>query len=335
MYINDTYPEARRIFSRPFAIYLNRPPETQELSDFFNALYGVGESLIGDPFEICCDLDYANKKYAHIPAPFWHEQTISQFSKTEKYTQYIETLPTEVQSALTTIVDQIKLSYESMNKAPNHKTYDLGVLRKAFEKYWEHEILLDARLGHAEEMFAYAADKPEGRYHTYESFDVVDKERLTATLAWMEKPENAHRIAQTFLYSRIAQHLDETDPRSVKIAIRIMRAIDAGEGSKAAMLELAPKQKPELERREKGGLLQTVAKFLLKKKPVIEEQPETGLTIREPEAFARSIPHIIEDYKRLRDGVWAREKLQEIDNNAALPKTPQLVLTRAVPEITP
>jgi hypothetical protein len=78
MYGNDTYPDSRRIYSRPYACYFRYQKNGQasnNLSEFKESLHSLGERLIGGSFSTCCDMEKVQMQF--LPGVFDKEKVVN------------------------------------------------------------------------------------------------------------------------------------------------------------------------------------------------------------------------------------------------------------------
>jgi len=197
-YVNDEYPNAQRTFSRPYHQQprsMRSDAENAE-ADFWDNLYELGYELIGGEENRCCDVyfsDLVNREEA-----FKNKKAI--IENLGNYRMYGFPTP---DNAL------IKIGIELQKE--NEEEIDINFLRENMLILWDHNPMLDPRLVHAERMFAHIAESVVDNLYSYRSGE-NRRERLEASLNWMAEDKNAHKIAQMFLYTRLAMHYGETDP---------------------------------------------------------------------------------------------------------------------------
>ena len=307
IYGNETYPTSRRIHSRPHDNWGGEPTgseENDQLDKFKQALFELGDTLIGSPFEYCCDVD-------RFPTPsflptFWHEDAITAFQGTAGYIKYRQSLPAGSGQALDKIVTQVVDKRNSKERRGDYITfsrpYGVPELQRAFKDLWQDDIFIDARLYHTEKLFFCAAND----IHRM-SFGYHETSRLEATLEWMAEPENARRLALMFLYSRLAQHYGERDPRSFMIATSVAGQIGAAcEKNVIQTLSyhplsyIAPASVVGQVREGIARLFPSASSRMLK--------PE----VQNPAGLRQSASAMVADYKRLCDGSWAKQQIGQL-----------------------
>jgi hypothetical protein len=317
-YVNEIYPASNRLYSRPYACYLRHLLETEkakEQSMFCEALYNIGKELIGGPAEYCCDLDKFIPESIH--PPFWHERTVIELEIGRE--EYKRTLSAKGQRAVDNIISQVKdcndfprRGYASGLKRNN--SYDVHALKQDFLTLWEEDIMMDARIAHAEELFAREAD--DATENIYYVMSNTGSTRLEATLDWMARPQNSENVALMFLYSRISQHFGEVNPGSFEFARRIARDIDSSKKKQVIdRLTYNP------EGYYNGENLSIKGAFRKALHPVVHAFSQNSSLEREcreenksglinAKDLADGARQIVNDYLSLRSGSWAEtEKL--------------------------
>lgn len=310
-YVNEVYPEARRIFSRPYSSFhhANRSPRFE----FEDALFDMGKDLVGEPFETSLDLE------AYLPqncatTPFWNHDRIGAFSGTADYQVWLQDRSPQAAAAINFITTTLR-GIPSRSAASDNI---YAGLRGPLLYFWQDEPMLDPRLALAEELFVTC--KTDGSLRAL-SFN--DEERLVKSLYWMARPENARRIGQMFLYSRLAQHFGETDPASFKFSNAVMGDIVGGHADEVVrkLQQNAARYFTEKTQSSVLPLLTTdLAKtsFIGRGLIILREKWEDakfsagfGHDIRNIRSLAETAPAIVSDFNRLYSGAWAAGKLCE------------------------
>lgn len=309
MYGNDRYPDSKRMYSRPFACYFQHLSEDKERNAFRETLLDVGEDIISDFTFPVFDLD-AHEKQHYFSTPFWNEEKINKFAETKAFRSYLNGLSEPEQKALLGITEQIKLhGYHGKDQGlKNDGKYDLEKLYQDFKTLWEHDPMLDPRLTAAEEFFFNAADNVCEHY-LFKRGNAQNQQYIKSNLQWMSQPENAHRIATMFLYSRLAQHFGETDPHSWQFALNVATDIrEKGLGYVLQHLTNDP------ERYYYG--------FSDKKKDPfrscfdkVSNSVKAGACapFQNIKSLKDSASAILYDYNRLYEGTWAKVQFKMVD----------------------
>ncbi len=305
-YVNEVYPNARRMWSRPYSVYhhINRSPRFA----FEDALFNMGKDLVGHPFQTSLDLEAYLPRWA--TTPHWNHDRIAAFSQTDDYQVWLQDRSPQAASAANFITASLRDI--SSYYAARQNVY--AGLREPFLSFWQDEPMLDPRLALAEELFV--SCKTDGSLRALQ-FD--DEERLATSLNWMARPENARRIGQMFLYSRLAQHFGETDPASFTFSNAVMHDIVAGS---AAQLIRRLQQNPVGYFQEKTGGAPTdttdlscVCRGMLSLRNAWQSaQFFVGIShgILNAGSLARTAGTIVSDFERLHSGMWAKGKLHEM-----------------------
>lgn len=323
MYGNDTYPASRRIYSRPYPCYFQHlydKPIDKEMAEFREALHSIGEDLLGKPFDWNLDVDFRASQW--FSPPFWNENKVTELTSARNKMK--ASLPMEAQIALDAIIGHIAQAKVlepvpgKHNSFQRQTPYDTALLAKNFKVLWQHDIMLDARLTQAEEMFFYSDRLANDDFH-YRA-----PANLAASLDWVAQPENAKRVALMFLYSRLAQHYGEVDPRSFAFAQKVAAELDGG--GRAAVIEKL-RSLPASYYAETAGAKKPlhvsffeaaymrVAPFIAPLKNIFIR--ETGADYADGRdnnrgglvnaaALAASAQTMADDYLRLADGSWAK-----------------------------
>jgi hypothetical protein len=131
-----------------------------------------------------------------------------------------------------------------------------------------------------------------------------EPERLAATLAWMARPVNAHRVARGFLYSRLAQHFGETGPVGLDVARKVAVELDNGAGfSVIATLRDSPDDYVFGVQVSSPGVLGRVFG-----RGAAAQRHD----ILNRESLAATAERIVDDYHRLKTGKWATMQLDRL-----------------------
>jgi len=311
-YVNLTYPQARRIYSRPYACHFYKIDQYPARLEFESSLLDMGIDMLGGLSSSCLDVD-AYKKIHLLMTPHWNHRRIASFSMTDDYEPWLVQRSPEARSAINTIT-------QVLNKFSSDDPWIGEVyqrLQEPFIHFWDHEPMLDARLAMAERMFSCAQPG------TPASCGFDDEERLVKSLDWMERPDNAARIGQMFLYSRLAQHFSETDPASFVFSNAVMKDILSGlEKEVIERLQKDPgafytekTKAPEpfimlADTQPKGqwgvGHLSALLRSQWDKVRASAPKTQTVLNVK---SLADTAPLIVSDFKRLHSGEWAQQQL--------------------------
>jgi hypothetical protein len=340
--VKDVYPESNRKGSRPYRFTFGDRDKTpaedieKRLHIFQEALFEIGLGLAKDSGNPRLDFDWDPKRYENDSGrferpPFWYTDYVTEFSETQSYVDYRNSMPEPARQALDVIVGQAREeSYFSEEARDNHgnirrepgKGYTPSKLAAALKELWKHNILLDSRLTEAEDFFLCGIGGIE--IPTRKSSMQREFAQLRSNLEWMAHPENAPRIALAFFYSRLAQHLGESDPKALDaarfVAARLMENEDLGpevimEAVQAPWLRREPKIEAAVPSRLSVANLIVVAAKLITAAPKPSAPPyDVWPGLREVSALQKSAPRMLEDYKRLRSGSWARQELQNLDD---------------------
>lgn len=334
MYGNDTYPASRRIYSRPYPCYFQHlydKPIDKEMAEFREALHSIGEDLLGKPFHWSLDTDFSAVQW--FSPPYWNEDKVTELRRARNKMK--ASLPLEAQIALDAIVGHIAQAKIMVPVPGKHNTvqrqtpYDVSLLAKNFKVLWQHDIMLDARLTYAEDMFFHSDTMMKDDFHHRTSAN------LAASLDWMAQPENAKRVALMFLYSRLAQHYGEVDPHSFAFAQKVAAELDGGgRAAVTGKLRSLPASyyaesfgaKQPLHRAFLEAASMRVAPLLTSLKETFvrgigldsadERDNNTGGLVNAA-ALAASAEAIVDDYLRLADGSWAKAQRELVLARAA------------------
>lgn len=295
------------MWSRSFSSYDRDAASDQDdprLRALRNDLHRIGESFLGGPFHVCCDVNYKDERRGnYFSPPFWEERDICQ-SKAAVIT--VPWLADDAMAhAIRDIVGQIKQSsvFEDVpgqrNTIRRVVPYDMSRLTQSFLNLWDMDFMLDPRLTQAEEIFFCQKDDAVDGFR-YDD----EKPRLAATLAWMQQPANAQRLAFSFLYSRLAQHYGEYNPTSVTVTKNVVRAIDRGR-SVTSMLERDPFSLTMLQEQTEEET--SPLAFMFKPRAI----PQDSIVAHK--LLVESAPQMVTDYRRLCNGSWAREQMERLE----------------------
>lgn len=307
VYINTTYPESRRVYSRPFQCFHHKISDRVGLREFKEVLHDVGMDLIGKPFSYCADMQSDREQALCFFPPMWNINKMADFSNTKEYRNWLNTLPQEVRDSVQAIVKEC-VAHSNSSSVP----FDTKLLKRSFETLWAYDLLLDARLTYIEDLFATQNDTPYCRNMG------ISSSLVTRSLEWAAKPQNAERIATMFLYSRIAQHFGEDTGQPLEFVMKFKHDLQLGRGQKAIDLfqenpgryymdMMNDAQTPQ----ELSGL----SKFF-KKLAGSDNITSRSIDIKGVESLRATIPTMMADYYRLATGEWAKSHIQ----NAPQPK---------------
>lgn len=265
------YPHSRREYSRPFSSYQTNHDENMP-AKFRDALLSFGEDFLGDPFYFNLDL---NKPAPYFSPTSWDEDAIFKFSKTLDYAKLVNNVSEDVGRAYEALIQQV----ENNKGVPNRK-YNRAVLKQALETIWVNDWMIDPRLTVAEKIFFHFPHSLNCEFGSLNRPEEI--ERFRDSMAWLAIPTNADRVAKAFLYSRMAQHWGETDPKVL---------LQVNEIHEALKSDITSSYAPKGVGREAGGL---VAVF----RDIFED--EKIKTLRD------SWPTIASDHQWIRSGDFAR-----------------------------
>lgn len=294
IYGNVTYPDSRRMRSRPYGTYYSPYKDSDvAMKTLRSTLHDVGEALIGKPFYVCCDIDKLQLRPAYFSTPFWNEERVIELGSRKDLRQG---MPPDVIQALDNIIVQCTRYRDKVAREHTltSNPYDVPALIRDFKVLWQHDVMIDPRFTHAEELFFCQKEdsiSDHFDYSHYKEKDSFGREacgRLKATLQWMAQPDNAERLAVLFLYSRLSQHFGEQNDRSLLFARMVASDID-GLGGDAISERL--RSVPEAYWRSSVG---------------------TTAVLDKKGGLANSAQAMTADYLRLRDGSWATAELEKI-----------------------
>jgi hypothetical protein len=308
-YGNENYPHSRRLYSRPFSGWSGERTPVDVLR---HDLLELGDRLIGGPFDTCCDLFYVEPlRGARSFWPFRSEEEAVANSRAVFALKM--NLSADSAAALQDIVAQIVRCSKtekipgSENRIRRVAEYDMGKLKHDFCVLWDGDFMIDPRLTHAEDLFMSIGDTPASNHYRYDSLQKAGY--LGATLRWMREPVNAARVAQAFLYSRLAQHFGETQPSSVKIATHAAHEIDAGRGDDLVRALRTDPQSVAAAARGDDETPSPLA-YMFRKSGTVPD-------ILNADSLADTAQRMVADYTRLKDGTWADAQLSLLSAPAA------------------
>ena len=312
MYGNDNYPHSRRIWSRPFSGFHHRDDAPDRaVMTMREAVHEIGKELIGEPFHACADIHYEHPRWPRSFSPTsWRERDL--IDNCPAAQAYARTLPSDSGPSLLAVVDQV-VRGATMEPVPGqHNTvrrvhpYDMPRLPIDIQNFWHGSLLDDARITHVEELFFYTGDTPASAMYHYDR----EPDRLAATLSWMARPVNGHRVACGFIYSRLAQHYGETGTIGHEVARKVVADLDNGDGYRViTTLRESPDdyvfgaQSPS-----PTGLGRLFGRGASAQRHDILNR----------ESLADTAGRIVDDYHRLKTGKWAAMQLDRL----SAPKLP-------------
>lgn len=291
-YVNIVYPFSRRMYSRPFHSWHHTSNDGSTLNSFQDALHELGKDMLGDQFHKNLDIEAARKQKNFAPS-YWAEDRIYRFSKTAAFKSMLGGLPANVAKAYEFVANECFACGGFEGASKEKRGYDMQGLTEAFKAIWSHDWMLDSRIMLAEEIFT---ARLALRSTTYSRVSGGDLQDLKTSLEWMMMPENASRVAQAFLYSRLSQHFGETDLRSREMAENIHAALKKGDMSALG--------KGVFEASNITGAFALVAG--MKMAGLFSKM----MRPKNPQALWASLPNIMIDHTRLLDGSWARQQLE-------------------------
>lgn len=238
-YLNTNYPASNAIYSRPYKYSYSVVKDgslEEQVNKFKDSLHEVGRSLIGEPFNICADIEeIVPGRNSMFGTAFWDEDRVAELTQAKD--EVLKTLSAQGQTALNNIVDQIsrgRIRVPSKTKPGYHERqtpHNIPRLVKDFKTLWAEDPMLDPRLTYAEEVFTLGRTNPHsllGHHTTAEN-----TEAMKQTLAWMSKEENGEKVALMFLYSRLAQHFNSDGDKAFSFTKAVADKINAGKPQSA------------------------------------------------------------------------------------------------------
>lgn len=308
-YFNETYPFARRLFSRPFSYKVWVDEDISALAQTMrlkNALFEMGKSFVDD-FGAPVLIDETLRRPGYYSPCFWHDRTVAEASQTSILTAYRETLSEAGQKGLDVLVADAMLADAAMkDPSTERQARNEAALLPAFQALWQADPFLDPRLAIAEILFENMAREPERSYHFKDLH--FEGDRLKASMEKLQEPRFAQLVAQMFVYSRLAQHLGEHNPRSFDAALKVAFAMNHGGGLHAIeQLVRAYDAPPVLQGAAQNVCTRLLSHFSSGPAPVRQEPLKHGW------ALLKSAPKIVEDYLRISDGSWAKGVWMALD----------------------
>jgi len=302
---------------------INFDRSDEETKEFEGALFRMGEYIVGQAhnYDKCMDVDFPRKHTLYFTPAFEPEIAIKFAKNKTRWHAYMQKQPQEAREAIQAIVDELKRVENSRHfsgtrpqrslcaldegaaepmRVHQRVDYDIDVLKENYLKLWSARPELDQRLDAALLLF-HNTDK--SAFDNVKGLTLQDEAKalLTASLLWMQQPENASKIARRFLFVRMAQQFSTLDPRSKVFAEKVADAIDGNKEAEVWMgINLAPSAYYAL---KAGGLPRQRARMEKDSLPLIGMSRKHGAGVR------AELARVIEDYKALRDGTWATMQL--------------------------
>jgi len=283
---------AHAAVSRPFFLNCRRELKTQteqDVASFCEAFNDFGKVIIGGPFDYCLDTDVVNSFGCWVHSS--DEATILSFSETEAFQDVLKKMPEDIVVAFQSFLGIVKEKHIGLSDK-----YDVPVVVSLLKKVWDYDDILDPRLEQAEVIFNDFADNEK----LVPQSIATHSPHICYSLNWMAREDNARRVADMFLYSRVAQRIGEANPLSVDVAQDIGKAFDDGCG---------PSRVKEI----------VMALPLFRLKPKERCYKAMGLEAKVPThhlhlvSLIKQAEPLERDYLRLRDGSWAKGAVAQLE----------------------
>lgn len=296
-YVARAYPETPFVYWRPYlpwALEETEPHGAVTENKFLDAFLSIGLALIGDPAKVCLDLTHHVEP--NPPLRFWHERAILGFVQSRlQHFSFFDVKMTDVVRGFSSFTSAVQRSAEK------GEPYNSRQMVADLLPVWDSLSLYDPRLCVAERMFALHADTA--------TRDVLGRTPyLRESLNWLAQPENGRRAAQMFVYSRVAPLVRAGWRGDWRWISSVVSALESGGNKRScahAVRERLDKFPLQEDMPDMKGLAQSLmgaagAEALARK----QKDYRTRMKL-----LRRRVPRLVQDYRRLATGAWARHLL--------------------------